>query len=79
MGAPYLQEMGVFMSKEMCVFMFNDISFLDGSIGTKWGPCSCGGKDPRSCPQCQHAEELDRLGLDFSEAYEKARKNKFRD
>lgn len=51
--------------------VYTKISYEEGSLFTVWGPCSGFKKDPCDCPQCTHAEDLVKRGLDYENEYEK--------
>lgn len=58
--------------------VFTYLAWLEGSLGTIWGPCTGDGtEDPCQCPQCRHAEALEASGRDYDEEYELARSRNF--
>lgn len=52
-------------------YPFIHIAWEDGTLGTKWGPCLCGGDQPDPCLSCRHAEDLERRGLDWEDEYQR--------
>ena len=57
--------------------VYLNIAWHDGSLGTIWGPCLDGSKDPCECKACKNANRIEAEGLDFSAEYEKAKLRDF--
>lgn len=53
------------------------ISWNEGSLFTKWGPCLDGSKLECDCIACKNANRIEREGLDWDAEYTAARLRDF--
>lgn len=67
--------MGRAKTQESEMSAYDHIAYIEGSLGTIWGPCMGAGQNGESqcnCGPCQNANRIEAEGLEYCEEYEKA-------